>query len=75
MNGFPVIPIKSWSPSTLTVTTFLPIGTNDIPADTQLEIHAGCNLTRDQCQSRFNNITNLRAETFVPPSSTIDSLF
>src|SRR5689334_4442149 len=75
LNGFPVMPIKSWEPSTLTLTTFLPIGVNDIPANTQLEVHAGCNLTREQCQSRFSNITNLRAETFVPPSSTIDSLF
>jgi hypothetical protein len=71
LDGYPVIPIRSWDHATLTVTTFLPIGANDMPANTQLEIHTGCNLTPDQCFSRFNNITNLRAETFVPPSNTI----
>lgn len=74
LEGFPVIPIRSWEPSTLTVTTFLPIGANDIPADTQLEIFVGCDLTREQCQSRFNNIANLRAETFVPPTNFLGAI-
>lgn len=71
LDGFPAIPIRSWDPTTLTVTTFLPIGTNDIPSNTQLEIFVGCDLTREMCFSRFNNITNLRAETFVPPTNAL----
>lgn len=74
LEGFPVIPIRSWEPSTLTVTTFLPIGTNDIPVNTEMEIFVGCDLTREQCFSRFNNITNLRAETFVPPTNILGTI-
>lgn len=69
LAGFPPIPISAWDPNTLTVTLALPIGENDIPVDTQLEIHVGCDLTPGMCFSRFNNIINIRAEPFVPPST------
>lgn len=74
LDGYPKIPIRAWDPTTFTATTFLPVSSTDIPANTQLEIHAGCDLTRDMCFSRFNNITNLRAETFVPPSNQLGVL-
>jgi hypothetical protein len=67
LSGYPKIPIRAWNPATLEVTLFLPVLETDIPAGTQLEIAPGCDLTREMCFSRFNNITNLRAETFVPP--------
>ena len=67
LANYPKIPIRAWNPGTLEVTLFLPVLETDIPAGTQLEIHVGCDLTRAMCFSRFNNIINLRAETFVPP--------
>jgi uncharacterized phage protein (TIGR02218 family) len=67
LAGYPKIPIRAWNPATLEVTLFLPVLETDIPAGTALQIHAGCDLTREMCFSRFNNIINLRAETFVPP--------
>lgn len=67
LNGYPKIPIRSWNPDTLEVTLFLPVLETDIPAGTQLEIHVGCDLTREMCFARFDNLDNLRAETFVPP--------
>ncbi len=67
LNGYPKFPIRAWDPDTLEVTLFLPVLEADIPAGTSLQIHAGCDLTREMCFSRFNNIVNLRAETFVPP--------
>lgn len=67
LDGYPKIPIRAWDPDTLEVTLFLPVTITDIPAGTQLEIAVGCDLTRAMCFSRFNNIVNLRAETFVPP--------
>lgn len=67
LAGYPKIPIRAWDPDTLTVTLFLPVALDDIPAGTDLDIHVGCDLTREMCFSRFNNIVNLRAETFVPP--------
>lgn len=71
LDGFPKIPIRAWDHSTLTLTTFLPISATDIPSDTQFELHPGCDLTREMCNSRFDNIINLRAETFVPPAGNI----
>lgn len=67
LSDYPKIPIRAWNPDTLEVTLFLPVTETDIPAGTQLEIHVGCDLTREMCFSRFDNIINLRAETFVPP--------
>ncbi len=67
LNGYPKFTIRAWNPDTLEVTLALPILEADIPAGTDFEIHAGCDLTREMCFSRFNNIDNLRAETFAPP--------
>lgn len=67
LEDYPKFPIREWNPATLTVTLFLPVAVADIPADTALEIAPGCDNTREMCFSRFNNIVNLRAETFVPP--------
>lgn len=67
LGGFRGFPIRAWDPSTLQVTLFLPVAVSDIPADTQFELHKGCNLTRDMCFTDFDNIINLRAETFIPP--------
>lgn len=66
--GFPVIAIRAWNPGTLTVTTFLPIALADIPAGTGMDLSAGCDLTRETCFAKFNNIINMRAETFIPPT-------
>ncbi len=67
LDGFPKLPVRAWNPGASQATLFLPVSPTDVASNTQMEIHAGCNLTRDQCFSRFNNIINLRAETFVPP--------
>jgi hypothetical protein len=67
LSGFPKLPIRAWNPATKTATLFLPVALSDVPAGTAMEVHAGCDLTREMCFSRFNNIVNLRAETFVPP--------
>jgi len=67
LSGYPKYPIRAWDPATFIATLFLPLDPADVPANTQIEIHAGCDLTREQCESRFSNIVNLRAETFVPP--------
>lgn len=67
LANLPKIPIRAWDPDTLTVTLFLPVALTDMPAGTELEISAGCNLTKEQCHTRFDNITNRRAEDFVPP--------
>jgi hypothetical protein len=66
-----LLPVRAWDGTTFVATTFLPLTTTDIPTGTQMEIYAGCDLTREQCYSRFNNIINLRAETFVPPSNLL----
>jgi hypothetical protein len=66
-----LLPVRAWDGTTFVATTFLPLTVTDIPASTQMEIYAGCDLTREQCFSRFNNITNLRAETFVPPTNLL----
>ncbi len=60
--------IRAWDAGTLTLTLFLPIDPDDIPANTQFEIYPGCDRTRDMCFVRFNNIVNMRAETLVPPA-------
>lgn len=67
LADYPKIPIRAWNPDTLKVTLFLPVSVTDIPAGTEFEIAPGCDLTREMCHSRFDNIINLRAETFVPP--------
>lgn len=74
LSGFEKYLIRAWTPDTLTVTLFRPISPDDIPANTQFEIHAGCDQTPTQCNSRFNNIINIRAEYFVPPPSLTQSL-
>lgn len=71
LSGFPKIPIMRWDPDTLEVTLALPVAIADIPAGTQFEIHPGCDTTPDMCFSRFDNIINLRAETFVPPPDVL----
>ena len=71
LQEFPRIPIRAWNPDTLELTTFLPISQADIPANTQIELYVGCDLTREMCFSRFNNIINARLESFVPPSNVI----
>jgi len=71
LKGSPVIPIRSWDSATLSATLFVPITPTDVPADTEMEVYVGCDLTREMCFSRFNNIINLRAETFVPPSNPL----
>ncbi len=67
LNGFNKFPVRAWDPDTFIATLFVAIEPEDVPADTQIEIHAGCDLTREMCNLRFDNIINLRAETFVPP--------
>ncbi len=67
LSGFPAIPVTGWDPATLTMRLALPVAVVDIPAGTQLEVIPGCDETRVMCFTRFNNIINLRAETFVPP--------
>lgn len=67
LSGFPKIPIMKWNPGTLTVTLALPVAISDIPPGTDLDLHPGCDNTAAMCFSRFDNIANLRAETFVPP--------
>lgn len=67
LSGYPKFPIRAWDPDTLEVTLFLRVSEADIPAGTQLEIHAGYDGTREMAYERFDNIVNLRAETFVPP--------
>lgn len=69
LQDYPKFIIADWNPDTLVATLFLPVSVDDLPADTQFEIHAGCDQTPDQCLSRFNNIANIRAEFFVPPPS------
>ncbi len=66
-NGYNKFPIAVWDPGTLTATLFVAIEPDLVPANTQMEVHAGCDLTREMCNLRFDNIINLRAETFVPP--------
>jgi len=67
LKGTPVIPIRSWDPGTLRATLMSPVMPSDVPANTEMEVYVGCDLTRDMCHARFDNIINLRAETFVPP--------
>jgi hypothetical protein len=81
LGGYPKIPIRVWDPSTLTAATFLFQSIADIPANTGMEVHAGCNWTRDQCNTRFDvpdspvrQIWNIRAEYFVPPPETKQAL-
>lgn len=68
-----VLPIKTWDPANYRITLFTPIldAVARLPANTQFEIYPGCDLTREMCYSRFNNIVNLRAETFVPPANPL----
>jgi hypothetical protein len=66
LNGTRV-PVNSWNPGSLQVSLALPLLPNDLPANTQFEIHRGCNLTASVCQTIFNNIVNRRGEEFVPP--------
>lgn len=66
LEGYPKLTIRAWDAATKTLTLFLPIDPDDIPPGTEFEIYPGCDRTRDQCFVRFNNITNLRAETMVP---------
>ncbi len=66
LDGYPKLTIRAWEPGTLTLSLFLPIDPADIPAGTSFEIYPGCDRTRDMCFVRFNNIVNMRAETFVP---------
>jgi len=64
------MPIRAWDPVNFIATLFLPISPADIPGGTQFEVHVGCDLTPEQCNARFNNIINIRAEYFVPPPET-----
>jgi hypothetical protein len=64
------MPITKWEPGTLTVSLATPFSPADIPANTQIEIHVGCDLTQSMCQTRFANIVNRRGEEFVPPDLT-----
>jgi hypothetical protein len=73
-NAFPVMVINTWDHATLTVTLFLPIQPDLVPANTQFEIYPGCDLTYQMCQSRFANIANIRAEYLVPPPEAITGL-
>jgi uncharacterized phage protein (TIGR02218 family) len=73
LSGYPDYQIRDWNPSTQRVALFLPVAVEDVPAATTMDISAGCDLTREQCFSRFNNIVNMRAETFVPPSNIINT--
>jgi hypothetical protein len=75
LNGFPKMDIRAWDHSTLTLTMFLPIGTNDIPANTQLELHPGCDRTPEMCFSRFNNTVNRRSENYAPTDTTMGARF
>lgn len=61
------IPINQWIPNFIVVVLAQPVSVEDIPEHTQLEIHRGCNLTANVCNTIFNNIINRRGEEFVPP--------
>ena len=55
--------IKTWDGTTLNL--FLAVPVLPAPGDT-FQIEPGCNKTADDCQNKFNNIVNLRAETAIP---------
>jgi Phage conserved hypothetical protein BR0599 len=74
LADFPKFAIRAWNSAHLKVSLFTPIDFGAIGPHTQMEIHAGCDLTQGQCFSRFNNITNLRAENFVPPPNFFQGL-
>ncbi len=57
--------IKSWTLSTLTVTTMNAIDLIISPGDT-LTLYAGCDKSSTTCISKFNNIDNYRGEEFAP---------
>jgi hypothetical protein len=61
------IPVNFWNSAALTVQLAQPVSPTDFPAHTQFEIHRGCNLTANICNTIFNNIVNRRGEEFVPP--------
>ncbi len=73
LSGFPKIPISAWD-GVSKVTLSLPVSVTDVPLNTQMELHPGCNLTQDQCFARFNNSVNARLEKFVPPPDLVLSL-
>jgi hypothetical protein len=74
LAGFRQMIIRGWDPGSLTVNLFLPVDTATIAADTELEISPGCDQTPAMCFSKFDNIVNIRAEPFVPPSNYTMSL-
>lgn len=60
-----VFPISTWTLSTDTIEVFEPMpvlltGTDDI------DMVAGCDLTRDNCINFYDNISNRRAESHLP---------
>lgn len=57
------------SGSTLVLETPLPYA---VQVGDTFDVYAGCPLTRDICESRFNNLDNIRIFPYVPiPESTI----
>ena len=61
------IPVNAWTSASLLVSLAMPIAPSDFPENTQFEIHRGCNLTANICNTIFNNIVNRRGEEFVSP--------
>lgn len=55
--------IKTWDGATLIL--FLGVPELPSPGDT-FQIEPGCNKTADNCQNKYSNIANLRAENAIP---------
>jgi uncharacterized phage protein (TIGR02218 family) len=55
--------LKTWDGTTLTL--YLPLPTAPAAADT-FSIEPGCNHTVYDCNNKYNNIVNMRAEVSIP---------
>lgn len=60
--------IKAWDGTTLTL--FLPLPSAPAHADTFV-IEPGCNHTAFDCELKYQNIANLRAENFLPGEDSV----
>lgn len=57
--------IKSWAQAGTAVTLFLNLPYLPVVGD-KIAIEPGCNMSLTACKSKFNNLLNMRAESYVP---------
>jgi hypothetical protein len=66
-----LLPVRNYDDGGLVVTLWEPTAPSNFPPGTVFEIHPGCDGVLNTCVYTYDNVRNMRATPYCPPSNLI----